>query len=87
MKLKYKCDGCRAVVRDTDEDQDFDAGEYFAGVMARREYGRRGHVGPCRLDSWTEDGMCEEYDAFVGVSDGNGMTGRNIRFVVTKEKV
>lgn len=83
MKMKYSCKGCRSVIRDCDDS--FDAGEYFAGVMARREYGRRGHVGPCRLNSWTEDGRCGEYEAFVGVSNGKGMTGHNIRFVVTVE--
>ena len=86
MKLRYRCDGCKPVIRDT-ETEDFNAGEYFAGVMARREYGRRGHVGPCRFNSWTEDGMCEEYDAFIGISNRDGMSGHNIRFVVTKDKV
>ena len=85
MKLKFKCDGCRSVNRDGNEG--FDAGEYFAGIMARREYGRRGHVGPCRLESWTEDGTCGEYEAFIGVSNGNGMTGRNVRFSVITEQV
>lgn len=85
MKLKFMCDGCRSVIRDGEDD--FDAGEYFAGIMARREYGRRGHVGPCRLDSWTEDGLCCEYDAFIGVYDGNCMVGRNVRFSVITERI
>lgn len=78
MNLKFICEGCRSVIRN----DGFDAGYYFAGVMARREYGRRGHVGPCRLQSWTEDGSCGEYEAFIGVSNGNGMSGHNIRFSV-----
>lgn len=85
MKLKHSCKGCRSVIRDSDEW--FSAGEYFAGVLARREYGRRGHVGVCRLNSMTEDGRINEFEAFVGVSDGHGMTGKNIHFVVTSEQV
>lgn len=85
MKLKFMCDGCRSVIRNRDDG--FDAGEYFAGVIARREYGLRGHVGPCRLDSWTEDGRIGEYDAFIGVSNGNGMVGHNVHFTVTTELI
>lgn len=84
MKLKFKCDGCRSVIRDS---EDFDEGLYFAGVIARRLYGRRGHVGPCRLSSWTQDGMCGEYDAFIGFSAVGGMVGKNIRFTVVCERV
>ena len=85
MKIKYMSDSCRPVIRDGDDD--FYAGVYFAGIMARREYGRRGHVGPCRLEAWTEDGRCFEFDAFIGVPNGDGMTGHNIRFSVITERI
>ncbi len=53
--------------------------EYTAGVIARREYGRRGYYRTLRLDSWTEDGSSHTYEAFIGHDDGHGATvGRNV---------
>ena len=57
-----------------------------AGILARREFGRRGTVVAIRLDSWSEDGKAHTYEAFIGRAPtasearkyGNGVTGRNI---------
>lgn len=81
MRMRYTCDGCRPVI----QSGDFAAGLYFAGVLARREYGRRGTVGPCRINSWSTDGSFREYDAFIGIPCADGISGHNIVFSVTTE--
>lgn len=85
MKMRYTCKGCRPVIRSGD----FSAGRYFAGVLARKEYGRRGTFGPCRINSWSwsADRSFDEYEAFIGVPCDDGMSGHNIIFCVTTEKV
>lgn len=88
MKIKYTCKGYRPIVMDT-ECEDINPARVFAERMARREYGRRGQVGALRLDSYTQDGTCSAYEAFIGApaSDGNGIVGHNVWLCVTCEKV
>ena len=83
MKMRYTCKGCRPVIRIGD----FNAGRYFAGIIARREYGRRGTVGQCRINSWSVGGSFDEYEAFIGVPCADGISGHNIMFCVTTERV
>ena len=53
--------------------------EYAAGILARREYGRSGTVRTCRIDSWTTDGLCGTYEAFIGRPvQGGGIQGYNV---------
>ena len=52
--------------------------EYVAWILARREYGKRGVCRSTNLESWTEDGSFQSYQAFIGLPDGNGVTGRNV---------
>ena len=81
MNLRYTCKGCRPVVRSGA----FNAGRYFAGIIARREYGRRGTVGPCRINSWSADGSFGEYEVFIGIPCADGISGHDIMFSVTAE--
>lgn len=39
-----------------------------AGILSRRQYGRRGTVAALRLDSWGADGKSHTYQAFIGRS-------------------
>ena len=52
--------------------------EYVAGILARREYGKRGVCRSINLESWSSDGSSHTYQAFIGIPDGNGCTGRNV---------
>ena len=83
---KWSCDGFRTVVNPIEP---FDAGEHFAGIAARREYGKNGVVGALRLDSWTPDGKCRTYNAFIGRYDKEtrSTTGHNIFLTVMFEEV
>lgn len=83
---KWECDGFRTVIN---PEEPFDAGEHFASVAARREFGRNGTVGALRLDSWTTDGSCTTYTAFIGRYDKRDrcLTGRNITFTVVFDLV
>jgi len=83
MRMRYTCNGCRPVIRSGD----FNAGRYFAGIIARREYGRRGTVRLCRINSWSwsADRWFDEYEAFIGVPCADGISGHSIMFSVTTE--
>lgn len=61
-----------------------DAAAVFAARAARREYGRHATVRTLTLESWSNDGSCGEYSAFVGLRTGlHETSGHNVRFVVT----
>lgn len=56
-----------------------EAAERCADVVARREYGRSAYCRHVTLNSWAEDHTSATYEAFIGVSVGDGsMAGRNI---------
>lgn len=83
----YKCDGFRAIR--AKEDEGIDPARILAERAARREYGRRGCVAALRLDSWTQDGRCSTYEAFIGrpATDGNGIAGHNIWLTIITERI
>ena len=83
---KLECDGFRTVVN---PEEPFDAGEHFASVAARREFGRNGKVGALRIDSWTTDGRFTTYTAFIGRYEKRNrcLTGRNFTFIVEFEEL
>lgn len=60
------------------------AAQVFARRLARREFGRRGDVRVCNLDSYAADGSRAEYSAFIGLTRGNTTTGHNVRFTVNE---
>jgi hypothetical protein len=72
----------RAVFRDgEDADDQREQAWAVAGMLARREYGRRGYARTVRLDS--RSGEVGHYEAFIGTGNGTGSTvGRNIWFYV-----
>ena len=58
-------------------------GAYAAEILARRIYGRNGTIGAFRLDSWSTDNSFFTYDAFLGESRDDGITGRNYTLYVS----
>jgi hypothetical protein len=79
----YKSDGFRPVQARCMAD----AARIFAGRLARRHHGKRGHVVTFHCDSWSENGRMGVYEAFVG-HPGNqqGETiGGDVRIVVTAD--
>jgi len=65
-----------------------DAAQVFAQRIATNLYGRRGAVSTVRVDCWTADGRCTNFEAFVGLRtrDRGGVAGRNVRFTVYTTK-
>lgn len=58
---------------------DNDKAATVAGILARREYGRRGTCRTLRLDSWARDGTAYNYEAFIGTRNNDGsVSGRNV---------
>lgn len=82
-KFKHSCAGFRPIVTDGS----VEVGRVFAERFARREYGKRGAVGTCRLESWSPDGRFAHYGAFVGVRRDGGIVGSNYGFTVETERV
>lgn len=88
MKVRYTCKSFRPIIVDTVEGSHFDPAREFAVRAARREFGRRGDVSILRLDSWTTDGSCAIYQAFIGERvKGGGFVGRNIWLTVTSAEI
>jgi len=77
---KFTCDKVKksyTTEADCVQDAARTAKDHFGGVIARREYGRRGFV---RLSKWICDGRVE---AFIGTpAQGGGCSGHTIIFDV-----
>ena len=76
IDVYYRSGGYRGTVRvhkDAD-DKALEAGR----LIAHRIYGRGGVVRACRIDSWSPDYSTATYQAFIGIADGQGVTGRDV---------
>ena len=79
LKIDHTGKGGPVRVRKSEINEDTNAAKIAAGILARREFGRRGYCRTLRLDSWAADGSSYTYQAFIGRDDGHGATvGRNI---------
>jgi hypothetical protein len=78
--FKFACDKVKKSYTTEAEclqDAAYDALHHFAGVIARREFGRKGF---CRIWNWISDGRAE---CFVGTpAEGGGCSGKNVIFDV-----
>ena len=90
--MKYSCDNHRPIYSKDlalHPEGAMGVGEIFAGRKARAEFGRRGHVRACRVDSFSTDGRVERYEAFIGVPghgiDRSATVGHNVFFSVKVE--
>ena len=77
---------CSSGFRPVTADDERAAAETFASRQARREYGKSGYVYLLRLDSWSENGSCTTYDAFIGhkAQGENATVGHNISITVIR---
>ena len=64
----YHSDGFRPIRHDKQYGMDSPraAAAAFAARLAHREFGQRGHCRTIRLDSSSQDGMHDSYEAFIG---------------------
>jgi hypothetical protein len=71
-----KCDQVKKHFRTSEElDPGYEAAKHFAGIIARREYGRKGF---CMTHTFLSAGVVQ---AFIGTpSQGGGCSGRNVIF-------
>ena len=80
MTTRYTTDlQCRPIMDGTEYDYMVvesvrDAALVFASRYARRIYGKRGHCRVIRLDSWTQDGRLNNFQAFIGTHNRDGST-------------
>ena len=78
--FKFACDKVKKSYTTEAEclqDAAYDALHHFAGVIARREFGRRGF---CRIWNWICEGRAE---CFIGTpAEGGGCSGKNVIFDV-----
>lgn len=82
MKTKYyRCRGFRPIPMDQVEDIK-EAAKVFANRLARRICGGRGFCNNIKANSWSPNYTNVEYQAFVGVPDGNGCSGQNVWLTV-----
>ena len=59
------------------------AAAHFAGIKARKRYGKRGHCRICNLGSWSQDNTLGEFSAFIGyTSRSHETTGANVNFTI-----
>lgn len=80
---KFTCSGFRPVNADSASE----AAEIIAQRLARREYGKRGHVRTQRLDSWSRNGTHHTFEAFIGrpvPGDYGTTSGHNVWIHVTR---
>jgi hypothetical protein len=58
----------------------------FANRIARARYGRSGYARTVRRDNWTMDGRSHTYEAFIGVDEAGGTSGRNVWLTVDVDR-
>lgn len=78
MNTLYRALGERSIRAESAHD----AAMILARRLARRTYGRRGDCSHVTLQSWSLDGTSGEWQAFIGIPNRDGMTGRDVRFVL-----
>jgi hypothetical protein len=84
----YHCPGFKPLKDDGYEiSSPREAAARFAERLARKIYGKAGYCHHTRLDTYTEDGRCHNYEAFIGKDlprrYGGGCQGHNVWFTVT----
>jgi hypothetical protein len=83
MNTKYTTHGHKAVFTTKDWGSQSEIAEHFALMKARKEFGRNGRVGACRVDGEMSDGSSFQVNAFIGYGAKDGTTtGHNVYFTV-----
>ena len=80
-KSTYICSGLRPVKAESNRE----AASIFANREARNRFGRNWYARTVNASSWSQDGSCVEYEAFIGYTprgERNTTVGTSYRFTV-----